>query len=642
MISSLIAAGVLASIVGYASLWGGFVRQPFAASLTSVCCLIVCALFVAALFGVLYPMQVIVFFGGGAALLKSWRRSRPMEIGRSLLEPAPVIFFVTFVGFFIVTRDMLLIYWDEFALWATNSKYLLTTDQLPIIPGAVRLYEYPPGDALFQYFVARLIGFSEGNLIWAHAVFQTAALLPILAAIRWRDSVLVGSLILIGWVAGYFFGESNLTNWTSIIVDNDVGYLFAAAFAIYLGGGCSLRAVICAMPVVAALTLIKQIGFLFALIFAFIVLTDKAATFSWSGLSKARLNVGAAAVCLTLFAMPIALIEFWYAHLRGSNVPLMYTWQKVYDRIAASDFGPSAVTIVSNVVELVKGHVAISAGGFGFPAWISALALLAVGSIVAQDTAEHRLRISTGHIVMAGSLVLYLAFLLALDLFALYPYPSGPLQSPSGVLQLTDFARYLGSFLLAWMGIGLACLVHEWRPGSRRLFVVPFVALLACVAVYVTREQAIPGLIQGPRADPGSKDLLQMRKSVRERLGLYGDVIPLGSRVYSVWNGTTGLPFYMSVMELKPRPTNARCFSVGNARFNGDIWSCDLSVARFREVLNSYDFLLVGRADDNFWDRYEELFAPGARPSSAAFFKIDKSGQYLLNPISVPEAKPDT
>jgi len=187
--------------------------------------------------------------------------------------------------------------------------------------------------------------------------------------------------------------------------------------------------------------------------------------------------------------------------------------------------------------------------------------------------------------------------------------------------------------------MGLSSLVWTSDTKPRRWFVTPFIVLVACGAVYVTRDQVASSLREGPRGDPTSMGLLDIRRSVKARLGSFEGSIPPGSRVYSVWNGTTGLPFYMSLFELKPRATSAHCFSLGKARFEGDVWSCDWSSARFRDTLRSYDFLFVGQADDNFWDRYEELFAPGARQSGAAFFAVDNSGpQTLLSPISLPAA----
>ena len=534
MIASLVAAGLLISVTGYAALWGRLVGQPIAASLISACCCIVCTLFGGALLGVLYPAEMVAFFGGFVALFGWWRRSKPAEIRAVLLQPAPMIFFVVFVGFFVFSRGMLLIYWDEFATWATNSKYLLTTDRFPVAGDAVLYADYPPGDALFQYFVTRLSGFSEDNLIFAHAIFQTAALLPILAAVRWKNVVLLVSLILIGWVAGYLFGESNLSNWTSIIVDNEVGYLFAATFAIYFLGGCDLRAIICAAPVAVALALTKQVGLLFALVFAMLVLADRLAAATWNGLAKARITASEGAACLALFVLPIGANALWFEHLRRANLRLVYTWQTAYDHITASNFGVNTVAILSTFVDLVEGHFAISAGGLGFPLWMAALGVLATASVVTQDTSEHRLRVFAVHLVMAGSLVLYLVFLTSLYVFA---YPA------NGGLELQSFTRYLGSFLVAWMGIGLVSLIHEWRPRSRRFFVVPLVALIACGALYATRKQVHLSLVYHARGDARSEALLEMRANVKARIGSIGDLIPPDSPVYSVWNGTNGLLF---------------------------------------------------------------------------------------------------
>jgi hypothetical protein len=627
MIPVLAAGGLLASLLGYAFAWSRVVGCPFAIGLISTCCCIICLLFIGALAGALHLAQLLVYWGGVGALVAWWARTPRAEIRATILQPAPLIFLVVFVGFFALTRGMLLIYWDEFALWATISKFLLLTDRLPTAQGAISYPDYPPGDALFQYFTTRSLGFSEGNLIFAHAILQTAALLPILSGLRWRDGALIAPLIVIGWVAGYFFGELNLTNWTSIIVDNEVAFLFAGAFTVYLLAGCGARAIVSAIPVAVALTLIKQVGFLFALMFALLVLVDKLVTASWNGLSTLRLRAAEAAACVLLVAGPLAADLSWRFHLQliGAGSGYKTSWQELYDRIATANFAETAATIVSKVAALIEGDVAISAGGLSFPMWLSALAVLALASAVGQRDAQRRLRVSVVHMLMFGFLILYLVFLLLVYILVFVPY---------GALQLQSFDRYLGTFLVAWMGVGLSSLVWTSDAKSRRWFVMPLIVLAAFGAVYVTRDQVASSLGGGPRGDPTSMGLLDLRRSVKARLGSFEGGIPAGSRVYSVWNGSTGLPFYMSLFELEPRATNANCFSVGKARFEGDVWSCDWSSARFRDTLRSYDFLFVGQADENFWDRYEELFAPGARQSGAAFFAVDNSApRTLLSPV---------
>jgi hypothetical protein len=145
-------------------------------------------------------------------------------------------------------------------------------------------------------------------------------------------------------------------------------------------------------------------------------------------------------------------------------------------------------------------------------------------------------------------------------------------------------------------------------------------------------------LLDGPRGGAAATELIEIRRRVSDRLGEFATLIPVDSRVYDIWTGSTGLPFFISAFELKPRYTNpindARCHSLGPRRFDGDIWSCDWSPAKFREVLRAYDFVFLGEADDLFWARYQSLFTVDSRASGSAFYRIDNSAaDGLLSPV---------
>ena len=110
MIPLLAAGGLLASLLGYAFAWSRVVGCPFAISLISTCCCIICLMFIGALAGALHLAQLVVYWGGVGALVAWLARTPRPEIRAAILQPAPLIFLAVFVGFFALTRGMLLIY----------------------------------------------------------------------------------------------------------------------------------------------------------------------------------------------------------------------------------------------------------------------------------------------------------------------------------------------------------------------------------------------------------------------------------------------------------------------------------------------------------------------------------------------------
>ena len=137
-------------------------------------------------------------------------------------------------------------------------------------------------------------------------------------------------------------------------------------------------------------------------------------------------------------------------------------------------------------------------------------------------------------------------------------------------------------------------------------------------------------------------EVLQIRGVVRSALSRSIAQVPLDASVYVVWNGVTGLPYYISLFELKPRRTSTPrfllmreqrytdphlwCHSLGPPRFANDVWSCDWTLAAFVDALDGYDFLFVNAADAPFISRYGSLFPDGALQGGQTMFRIHRDG----------------
>ena len=134
-----------------------------------------------------------------------------------------------------------------------------------------------------------------------------------------------------------------------------------------------------------------------------------------------------------------------------------------------------------------------------------------------------------------------------------------------------------------------------------------------------------------------SAEILKVRAFVSDSLFPYRSSVPLDARVYVLWNGVSGFPYYVSIYDLTPRTTSfvqvlkmkdrfsdpyRWCNSLGPPRFDGDIWSCNWSIEKFTEEVKSYDYLFVGGVDQVFITHYGSMFAPGSLESGAQMFRV--------------------
>jgi hypothetical protein len=563
-----------------------------------------------------------------------WRTPRS-AIRATLFVPAPFILVISAVILFVLTRNILLIYWDEFSHWGSIVKVLLATNRLPISEGipwqedpvTIIFSQYPPGDALFQYFISRPFAFAEGNLIFGRSLFQVAALLPLVAKVRWREPQIYVPLVAIGLVAGYIFSEAQ-SNWTTLLIDNIVAMLFAASFTIYFSAGAGKRAVLCALPVVAALTIFKEVGFQFALVFAAIVLFDQLTQIFWNGFESRGKAISRIVVCVTVIATPIAFNYLWSLHeiqIHASPI-LDASWRQARERLLDPSFGRTFLTIADRFGTALAGGFPVGNAQLGLNVWIPTIAILAVISLAVQKTVERALRVALLHLIMAPVFAAYLA-----SLFYYYLFAYGTFEA----FQLAGFSRYVGTFLLAWMLISVGLIIYDPTPQMKRWVVVPAIVVIACAAVYVTRASARTSIETGARHDDFSNHVMDVRRTVRDRLGAAIDGLPANARIFSMWGGTTGLAHYVTFFELRPHPMNYSCFSLGGKRYDADIWSCDWTSDLLRQKLEPYDYVFIGKADDIFWNKYQSLFTSGARDSNATLFRVDHSSPVgLLYPVN--------
>ena len=95
----------------------------------------------------------------------------------------PILAMIILVAFsWNYTRGMQFYQWDEFSHWGILFRYLISQNHLPIIdpsgPKSV-FYNSPPFTAIFQFYVAKIIGISESNAYFAQLIFQFFSMIVI-------------------------------------------------------------------------------------------------------------------------------------------------------------------------------------------------------------------------------------------------------------------------------------------------------------------------------------------------------------------------------------------------------------------------------------------------------------------------------
>jgi hypothetical protein len=622
------------SILGFAFGLRHRLQLPLALCLPSGIALLVLLLMAGSLIGLLYETWLLLLLAG--LFLLVWRGFPALRLG-AWRDPAFVSFLAVALGLYLYVRPCNLILWDEFSNWGAFSKFLLKTDRLLTVLGEAILINYPPGLGLFSYFMNRGFGFDEGFLIFASALLQATMLLSFLATLRWRDlpsgAVLAGALVGIGsafGIEGY--------SWTTVTADNTLAYVAVAALVIYLAGRREPGTLVASGLVLALTCSIKASGNLIAAIMGMAMLLDQWLKEKRMG---ARIDPVWIVRSLAALALPSAgVIVAWRLHTAYLDQPAAFSTgiEALRERLSSPKFPDYAHSIVRDYGTALLGARPIGNLSVGIPGWLAILGLLALNAIFLRRRHGQIAAVIGLNAVLFVGFVIYTAALLYFYLFAFVPYEAH---------RLAGMERYLGTYLLMWLLAGMAMLIWNGMDWSGRLSVASW----SGVALVVIGPSFWSAALVGPRGGPFATGVEQTRKMVSSTLGRSIAEVPRDAGVYVLWNGTSGLPYYITLFELKPRRTSYPrffslsnrerftdpslwCHSLGPPRFAGDVWSCDWTLKTFVAALRGFNFLFVGAADDAFIRRYGSLFPEGSLQSGHTMFRIRrKDGKLRMEPV---------
>ncbi len=619
----------LPALAGYVAWLTRRFQWPGEATPLFVVSSIIAVLYVAGLVNLLAPVAWALVACGW--ILAAWEVRR--RGGRGIVAARPSAGTVAFFAVVAVAAVWLdgarFIGWDEFSHWGLVTRDLVQTGTFIAKESPVLFRDYPPGSALFHYFWMRGGGFAEDAAYVAHAVIAIAAV-----------SALTTGRRIAGTLAAHAFGYAAL--WTfssgsqSLLVDPLVALLFGCGAGAYFLASDTGR-VVRVVPVLVALPLLKSVGLMLALFFAFMVANDV--------VLRLRPWRRTLAVVVVLIALPLVTSSSWRAHVERLDAPetlpvrarstqeilrafsneaspvQRQTRERFAAALATETVGANEMGV--HAVMANYGLVTYRNGGLSAREWAVAYAivLLLIGVGIADQ--RDRLRFVISQAWLAICACAYVAGLLGLYLFA-FTENEGP--------SLAGMGRYLGI-----LGLGAACVLFAWGLRTAGASARGLLAAAACAVMVAGFGYTMSA--DGIRfAQYGGVGETEDRRRVWAVLDpLVGRLDP-SSRVYLIWEGTNGLEFFTSRYELAPRLSNRACWSLGQSRYEGDLWTCGGDAATWRQQLaQGFDHVLLAHVDDRFWTEFGALFdTPGGR-----LYRVGREGRLELVAIGDALADPD-
>lgn len=587
-----------------------------------ISCLTILWLYVWALYGHLQPgFYVWVLLGIIATLptLSYIRRHRWRCFISLIATPGILVFLFSTLVIWFLSRGLYFHRWDEFSHWGLVITEMVRTHALPTPGGNVLFLDYPPGTALFQYFVAQLIGYTESNIYFAQGLLLVSSATVLLQNYEWKrenfSNIFMTSSLL--FLSIFYFKFQPLI----LHVDLVLSFIFGASLSIIFLTKNRVRSLWQLFPIVLCLPLIKQAGLLLAL---FIVV---------SGISCFIASIYPSRVTLKKSCVLLGFLL-----LLCSAQVSRWSWVDRVDKIKA---GPTFKTAHISLAA-ITGSFSMTRSTERDRSTIAAFSRALYSRSVAQTSALSPLMwvalffciiiISLGRekeysrqfIAFQGTL--FLGFLVySFGLLMLYLYSFGEYEGT----RIASFDRYMSIYLLGWCLSLIVALREASFPVIFEKYNKYISPLLVVFLFSVLFSSKAPLQFLGC----SNGGLSELRSHVQEKRNKMLPVVPEKSRIYVVWQNTVGFEYYLTRLELSPLQTKQeQCWSLGPRYYPGDVWTCSYTLEKFEKSLENIDFLFIGSADEQFWREYGNLFELSVNVTEKFLFQVvrDKSGRLKL------------
>lgn len=196
---------VLKGILFVISLWGwlfltgraGRIKVWFVPLITAAGLSL--ALYWGGLFGFLKETAVLLYAAGFAGAVLSFWAALTRRFAFPKLSMFGFFFAAATVLFSVLIWNLKLLHYDNFSHWAVVVKYMLSADHFADATTELLMFkDYPPGSAVWIYYVCRFAGRSQGVMLLAHNSLIFSCFFAVFGWVRERRRFLLYAFLGMG------------------------------------------------------------------------------------------------------------------------------------------------------------------------------------------------------------------------------------------------------------------------------------------------------------------------------------------------------------------------------------------------------------------------------------------------------------
>ncbi|MGD6831749.1 hypothetical protein ACQCT5_06275 [Sutcliffiella halmapala] len=407
--------------------------------------------FFAGLFKIMPFMVTLITYSGLLLFIIFTFRlfSKRYEI-KWLLNPSSIFFIVLVFCAILLLKGVIYLHYDNFSHWGLIVKEMYLMRGLPDSTAMVLFRNYPPGSAVFIYYIVEVLGYSESRALMAQGFLLAAAVVVLLVFCDWKKPFaiilsVISSLTLLFVIKGHIY---------NLLVDTLLGIVaLSVAVIAYFYRNDWKKSLLVNAPILILLVLIKDSGKLFIVINAILIL----AFVYWNSLrgnrfSIAKSKIAVIAIIFTLL-LPFGTNFLWSKYTEKAYPEFTYESNKfaITNEILNAD--DKSDELKNNLgANLIKASTSPDN-----PNVLSMIILSGI-SIVLMILSYMKTKKVSRLLLFSTILVNSIYFLYMMFLYLMYLY----LMPENESARLAGFSRYQATMFIYYAGILMGAITLEW------------------------------------------------------------------------------------------------------------------------------------------------------------------------------------
>ncbi|WP_414838659.1 hypothetical protein [Carnobacterium sp. TMP28] len=389
----------------------------------------------------------------------------------SFLTPGMYYFFIFTVYLAFFLNGAKFVAYDDFSHWGLVAREILSTNKFPNFESLIVFQSYPTGSASFIYFVSKLIGNTEGVMLFAQSILVVSGIIPLFAFINKNKGISYGMIFL----ATTFFLTSNV-GFLALSVDTLLSILSLAASAIilyYFINEENKWFYMQLVPILSFLMIVKNSGILFVLINGLL--------FFYCSLKSEKSRLKSIKIALFLVGIPYSVKFLWEKHVQlvfskgfeSKHAMSAENYKTIVDQKSVADIQLIVKKFIARSIDMSQIDIKIGA--------LCLLFFLLTVLLIKWNVLSSKGEVDLGLKLFISSLILYYIYQLSLLFMYLFSMPL------SEALVLASYERYNMTMIMYIYGLSLLYLFLLLSENKIRPLSSPSngIVLFFCILVLV-------------------------------------------------------------------------------------------------------------------------------------------------------------